>query len=289
MRTDRHHLLRIAGWAVGALLLTVASGGPSGPPPAFVRRGAAVFLRQPPMTADVALPVLMYHRISELPPRAGPLLRDLTVSPLEFERQVRYLLANQYAILTAGQVERAVRFGLALPVKAVALTLDDGYGDDFTQVFPILRRYGLDGTLVLVTGTVGTAGHVSWDEAREMAAERMEFGSHTVRHLDLTTLAEPELDRELAGSKEELERQLAVPIEQIAYPSGQYNARVKEHARWAGYDAGWKKGGGWVTPDSDPMLLPRVRVRGDTTMAEFIRKVTHRPATRWELEQCDRS
>ena len=67
--------------------------------------------------------------------------------------------------------------------------------------------------------------------------------------------------------------------------AGQYNARVKAHALRAGYDAGWKKGGGWVTPDSDPMLLPRVRVRGDTTMEEFIRKVTHRPATPGEIAQ----
>ena len=136
--------------------------------------------------------------------------------------------------------------------------------------------------------TVTLVGHVSWDEARQMQAERMEFGSHSVHHYDLTTLPEPDLDRELADSKVELELQLAVPIEQIAYPSGQYNVPVKAHALRAGYDAGWKKGGGWVTPDSDPLMLPRVRVRGDTTMAEFIRKVTHRPPTRRELSAYNR-
>jgi peptidoglycan/xylan/chitin deacetylase (PgdA/CDA1 family) len=227
----------------------------------------------------------MYHRISELPPDAGPLLRDLTVHPADFDRQIRYLVQNHYTLLTAGQVERAVRLGQPLPIKAVALTLDDGYDDNFTQAFPILRRYGLDGTLFLVTGTVGTTGHVTWDEAREMLTERMEFGSHSVHHFDLTTLATPDLDRELTQSKRDLERELAVMVEQIAYPSGQYNHRVQERARQAGYEAGWKKGGGWVTPDSDPLMLPRVRVRGDTTMAEFIRKVTHRPATPGEIAQ----
>ena len=43
-----------------------------------------------------------------------------------------------------------------------------------------------------------------------------------------------------------------------------------------------------MTPDSDPLMLPRVRVRGDTSMAEFIRKVTHRPAMRSELWAYDR-
>src|SRR5439155_17404768 len=127
--------------------------------------------------------------------------------------------------------------------------------------------------LFLVTGTVETAGHVSWVEARQMRGEGMEFGSHSVHHWDLTSLPVPQLDAELKDSKAELEQQLSTPILQIAYPSGRYDERVKEHAREAGYRAGWKKGGGWVTPDSDPLLLPRVRVRGDTTMAQFIRGV----------------
>jgi peptidoglycan/xylan/chitin deacetylase (PgdA/CDA1 family) len=180
-------------------------------------------------------------------------------------------------------VERAVRLQEPLPVRAVALTLDDGYDDNFTQAFPVLRRYGLDGTLFLVTGTVDTPDHVTWECARAMGAAGMEFGSHSVHHFDLTTLSLPELDRELQESRAELEQQLSTPIQQIAYPSGQYNERVKERARQAGYRAGWKKGGGWVTPDSDPLMLPRVRVQGDTTLAQFIRKVTHRPATSDEL------
>ena len=115
----------------------------------------------------------------------------------------------------------------------------------------------------------------------------MEFGSHCVHHYDLTTLSPAALDRELRDSKSELEQRLAVPIVQLAYPSGQYNERVKARARLAGYRAGWKKGGGRVTPESDPLLLPRVRVRGNTSMAKFIRKVRHRPPTRWEEARYD--
>jgi peptidoglycan/xylan/chitin deacetylase (PgdA/CDA1 family) len=240
------------------------------------------------MTHDFAVPVLMYHRISELPPGAGPLLQDLTVSPWDFEEQVRYLVENGFTILTSGQVERAVRLRRRLPVNAVALTLDDGYDDNFTQAFPILQRYGLDGTMFLVTSTVSTPNHVTWEEARLMLGEGMEFGSHGVHHYDLTTLSAAGLDYELQDSRRDLERWLATPIFQIAYPSGQYNERVKARARLAGYRAGWKKGGGWVTPESDLLMLPRVRVRGSTTMAKFIRKVQHRPPTPWEEARYDR-
>jgi hypothetical protein len=47
---------------------------------------------------------------------------------------------------------------------------------------------------------------------------------------------------------------------------------VADRAQAAGYVAGWKKGGGPVRPGADPFLLPRVRVRGCTSMEEFERK-----------------
>jgi peptidoglycan/xylan/chitin deacetylase (PgdA/CDA1 family) len=272
-----HAVISLAGIAVGV----IAGVRPAGLPSASPRPAPPA---PPPVTTtEFAVPVLMYHRIDELPPDAGALLRDLTVSPASFEQQVHYLVENGYTLLTAGQVHRAVREREPLPVKAVALTLDGGYEDNFTQAFPILRRYGLDGTLFLVTGTVSTPGHVSWEAARAMQSERMEFGSHSVHHVDLTTLSTEALDEELRESRAELERRLAAPVDQIAYPSGRYNERVKRQAARAGYLAGWKKGGGWVTPDSDPLLHPRVRVRGGTDMARFIRKVTHRPASEEEL------
>lgn len=199
-------------------------------------------------TPDFAVPVLMYHRVDDLPPDAGPLLRDLTVSPANFEQQVRYLVENGYTILTAGQVQRAVRGREPLPAKGIALTLDDGYADNFTQAFPILRRYGLDGTLFLVTSTVGTPRHVTWEQAGSMLREGIEFGSHSAHHVDLTTLSTTGLDAELRESRAELERRLGTPIEQIAYPSGRYDVRVKRQAVRAGYLAGWKKGEGGSHP-----------------------------------------
>jgi peptidoglycan/xylan/chitin deacetylase (PgdA/CDA1 family) len=279
-------LRRYSGWLLVGLCIAAGARPVDAPsrPKVWNSRGESLPLRR---TSQFAVPVLMYHRISELPPGAGPLLRDLTVSPVDFERQVRYLAENGYSILSAGEVERAVRLGEPLPEQAVALTLDDGYEDNFAQAFPILRRYGLDGTLFLVTATVDTMGHVSWRQAQEMLGEGMEFGSHSAHHYDLTLLSLPELDRELIDSRAELERRLETTIRQIAYPAGQYNERVKERARRAGYVAGWKKGGGWVTPDSDPLMLPRVRVRGVTTMSQFIQKITHRPATRAELARYD--
>jgi hypothetical protein len=184
MRNRRSLHTGMLGWPLAALLFAASAGGPPRPPAGQRRPPASLPLPASPDTDDFAVPVLMYHRVCALAPGAGPLLRDLTVHPAKFERQIDYLVRNRYTILTAGEVERAVRLHQPVPTRSVALTLDDGYDDNFTQAFPILRRYGLDGTLFLVSSTVGTQGHVTWDEAREMRDERMEFGSHSVHHFE---------------------------------------------------------------------------------------------------------
>ncbi len=243
------------------------------PPPAPFT--AAPAMPPAPMTAQFAVPVLMYHRISDLTEREArsPLMRDLTVSPRDFEAQIRYLVANGFTFLFARDVEQAVREHRPLPEKAVALTMDDGYRDNFEQAFPILRKYNVPATLFLVTSTVDTAGHVTWDEVRYMQPQGVGYGSHTVTHADLTTLPLARLDYELCESKRVLEGKLLERITAVAYPAGKYNQTVAARAEAAGYLAGWKKGGGPVQPGQDRFLLPRVRVHGRTTMKDFKRKV----------------
>ncbi len=228
-----------------------------------------------PKTSRFAVPVLMYHRISDLSDkeRLSPLMRDLTVSPADFDRQVRYLVDNGFAPLLAREVEEAVINGRKLPEKSVAITMDDGYKDNFDQAFPILQKYRVPATIFLVTNTVDTAGHLSWDDVALMHGRQVGYGSHTVHHYDLPDLSIFQIDYELRESRRVLESRLVETISSVAYPSGRYNQTVVERARAAGYLAGWKKGGGPVQPGAEVYLLPRVRVNGGSTMADFQRKV----------------
>ncbi|HOS42762.1 MAG TPA: polysaccharide deacetylase family protein [Armatimonadota bacterium] len=228
-----------------------------------------------PMTHDFAVPVLMYHRVCELTPREArsPLMRDLTVPPADFAWQMQYLVENGFTIVSVDEVERALRERRPLPEKAVAVTLDDGYRDNFTCAFPILRRHEAPATVFLVTSVVGDDAHLTWEHARAMQGERCGFQSHTVHHYDLTTLNDSTLASELVDSRATITAHLRRPVSQLAYPAGAFNDRVVAGVQAAGYTIAWKKGGGPVTPDCDPLRLPRVRVHGRTTLEDFARKV----------------
>lgn len=230
---------------------------------------------RPQVTETFAVPVLMYHRVCDLTPREvrSPLVRDLTVSPADFEEQMRYLVTHGFTPLLAREVEEALRQGKPLPERAIAITFDDGYRDNFERAFPILRKYGIPATIFLVSSTVDTDNHLTWDHVQTMKREKVGYGSHTVTHADLPSLSPSGLDYELRESKRVIEVRIAEPITSVAYPAGRYNRFVVERAEAAGYLAGWKKGGGPVQPGAPRFLLPRVRVHGRTKMKDFKRKV----------------
>jgi peptidoglycan/xylan/chitin deacetylase (PgdA/CDA1 family) len=228
-----------------------------------------------PTTDAFAVPVLMYHRIDDLTSEQArsPLMRDLTVPTGDFEQQVKYLADNGFTFLLASQVETALREHRPLPQRAVAITMDDGYKDNFEKAFPILQKYHACATIFMVTNNFNKPERLSWPEVLTMRNGGVGYGSHTVTHADLTTLAGTRLDYELIESKRVLEQGLQQPVTSIAYPSGAYNDVVVERTKAAGYLAGWKKGGGPVQPGAEPYMLPRVRVRGTTDLAYFRKRV----------------
>jgi peptidoglycan/xylan/chitin deacetylase (PgdA/CDA1 family) len=244
--------------------------GPSAP--SQVARSGPISSRT---TERFAIPVLMYHHVGLLSAReaGNGLLRDLTVSPDQFERQIKYLMENGFAVLPAGDVAEAVRGHRPLPTRGVALTFDDGYADNFTQAFPILLRHNIRATVFLVTSTVGTKGHLSWTQVLAMHRRGIGFGSHGVHHLDMTHLPSATLARELTESKRAIEEKLRERVSVVAYPSGKSDKRVAQRARAAGYLAGWCSAGGPVKPGADPFELPRMRGSGSATLEGFAREV----------------
>ena len=86
-----------------------------------------------------SVPILAYHSIAD---PHHHLYAHLSL-PLEiFERQLRYLRRHAFEAVTLRQVFEYLRDGTPLPPRAVALTFDDGYLDNWVFAFPLLKKYG---------------------------------------------------------------------------------------------------------------------------------------------------
>lgn len=199
-----------------------------------------------------AVPILMYHVIEP-----GP--NNLYVPPEELAAHLAMLSEHGFNTISLKQLADHFIHGAPLPERPIVLTFDDGYVSAYTAALPLLQQYDMTGTFFIVTGLVGQAGYVTWDQVTALAAAGMEIGAHTVSHPDLRGLSGTALLHEIAGSGHVLADRLGLTVTVFAYPAGAYNAdvaaAVREH-----YTAAVTTLPGAATPCQDPVLWHRIRV-----------------------------
>lgn len=163
--------------------------------------------------------------------------------------------------------------GQGFPERSFVLTFDDGYESLYTEVFPILQRYGFLATVFLVAGFCNKDNQwpgqpsmiprmklLTWEQINEMARFGIEFGSHTFNHPRLDHLPASALYDEIVLPKVVLESYLGRPVTVFAYPYGRYTDSVKDMVRSA-YEAACSTRPGLVKPNSDRYTLERVEIK----------------------------
>jgi len=209
------------------------------------------------------VPVLSYHHFAE----------DCTsifcMSADAFEKQMRYLKDHGFRVITMRELLRFLQHQRALPKRAVAITIDDGYRSAYEIAYPILKRYGFTATLFIYTDFVGVSGKaITWDQLREMKASGFEIASHTASHIDLGKKRKGEDDEaylariknELLVSKQILDEKLKQNTLYLAYPYGRYNQKVLAVADEVGFKLAFSARRGGNPFFADPLNLNRTQV-----------------------------
>ncbi len=213
----------------------------------------------------------MYHYISTPPPRADQYRLDLSVSPERFESHLRYLREQGYTSISLRDLVYHLAQGTPLPPKPIVLTFDDGYADNYTNAFPLLRKYGFRATFFVITDfvTEGRAEYMTWPQLQEMLTAGMEIGSHSRNHADLRGQSLDYLVWQALGSKEAIENYLGITPRFVAYPSGSYDDQTIAVFRSAHFWAGVTTHQGNEQRSDRLFELPRIRVRGRYTAADL--------------------
>ncbi len=216
------------------------------------------------LPADVKVPTLMYHAISDdcwgIP--------SLFVSPAEFENQLNYLKENGYTPIRFEDLNRADQYE-----KPILLTFDDGYENNYTELFPILKKFHCKVTIFLIMDNIGEKNYLTEEQIREMAESGLvSFQSHTMSHPYLTNLNAEKLQYELLQSKKELAKLLGKEPFVLCYPTGRYSATVTaavgEH-----YQYGVLMSGKTYVTGENPLLIFRKYIARDTDLKSFINMI----------------
>lgn len=213
-----------------------------------------------------SVPVLMYHHVQ---PNPGM----ISSSVAHFESQLQWIKKQGYQSLTLNELAQHLS-GEKTAHKAVVITFDDGYLNNWVYAFPLLKKYGFKATIFLVTSwlhegevrpnseikeqelpycpehkecehliEIGRSDEVilRWSEVIAMQESGLiEFHSHTHTHTRWD-LIEPQnknqrMEWELTQSRQKLQHYLGRVSRHLCWPQGYFDDDYIQLAQAAGFD-----------------------------------------------------
>ncbi|MGH9458568.1 MAG: polysaccharide deacetylase family protein [Thermoanaerobaculia bacterium] len=228
----------------------------------------ALFLAAPPAARaddEPSAVILTYHIVH------SPNDTFYSMTRAAFRQQMEYLRSTGYTVISLADLYDYVSGKReSIPKQSVVITVDDGWKCTYTEIFPVMQELGFPFTVFIYPNFIGQSYYaLEWDQVVEMAAAGVDIQSHTHSHPFLTRGSDEALERELAKSKKILEEKTGDPVRFVAYPYGDYDARVTAATEKAGYDAGLTCDFGRVHRGSDPFRMKRVVIFEKTSFASF--------------------
>jgi len=196
--------------------------------------------------------LMMLHRVTPAVGASG-----MNMPPARFESLLQLLCKRKYVFVTVSGLMDAVDRR-----RHIALTFDDGFADNYQHAFPLLKKYGVKATIYLATD-IPEIEKLSPAQIAEMAASGLvEFGAHTLHHVNLTRLSDAEAEREIRDSRARV-GELAGSCRSFAYPFGRFNADHERMVAAAGYDSAVStRKAIELIDDNNRFRLPRISTNG---------------------------
>ncbi|WP_446899877.1 polysaccharide deacetylase family protein [Clostridium sp. LBM24168] len=216
------------------------------------------------------VPVLMYHSIGY---EEG---NELRIPKDKFENHMEYLKNDGYTTLTMNEFYNFVVKNKPVPRKSVLITFDDGYEDNYKNAYPVLKKFGFNATIFIITSTVNKdSSYLNSSQLKEMSKNGIDIEGHTVNHDDLSKLDYNAQLKTLKDSKNFLEKVLNEEVSYTAYPFGHWNSSTIKAAETAGYKLAFTTESGWANKNQGIYKLHRVYMSNNHDMNEFQRRLTN--------------
>ncbi len=212
-------------------------------------------------TQRAVVPIVMYHGLLEDKGRQNTYVID----PSLLESDLQEIQKRGYTTVGLQDLFAFVDEGTPLPEKAVMLTFDDGYYNNYRYAYPLLQKYGMKAVIspiarwsAFYSDTPAEQdrplySHITFEQMRQMAASGLvEFGNHSYdlhhagdggRH-GAKKLAGESKEQYQALLREDLERAQALFSERagvtplaFTYPFGAMSAEAVPVLRELGFRA----------------------------------------------------
>lgn len=235
--------------------------------------------------------VLTYHRILETSSVSDHHLIDGELNPMivlkeDFEQQMAYLKDKNFVTLSLVELYLFLINEIDIPEKSVVLTFDDGYKDNFTVTYPLLKNYNFQAVNFLITSAIVNetetfnpdfVQYLSKDEL-QAACDVFNYQSHT-HDFHRREVMEQGLETAYLNFKsseliaEDIQRSISLLNGEnlaFAYPYGEYSAKTIDVLKDLGFKMAFTTVHRTASREDSLYELPRFNMFADTTFEEFV-------------------
>ncbi len=135
------------------------------------RHGAGLLHRALGRRRDAGFAILMYHRITDEP--AGVAAPTWNVTPQRLHEQLSSLITAGYQPWPLTRALARRRSGREIPASALVVTFDDGYRNNYTRAWPVLRELNVPATIFVATASLDSTEPFPFDDWAESGSSRV--------------------------------------------------------------------------------------------------------------------
>ena len=229
---------------------------------------------------SIRVPIFMYHYIEYVVDKNDTMRRKLAITPDVLTSQIETLKEAGYTFINPTDLTLALEKKKTLPQKTIMLTFDDGYMDFYTNVFPILEKEKVKGTVYVIPDFLDRPNFMFTFQLKEVAkSPYVEVGAHTMDHLWLKGLDLKKTQYEVTQSRLSLQKTLNLPIESFAYPYGAFDQQTIDIVKSAGFTNAMAVIPGVMQSEENKYFLYRLRpgYRSGKTLLDYLSQNSFKP------------
>jgi len=133
-----------------------------------------------------------------------------------------------------------------------------------------MQKYGMTGVVYIVANYMNTAGYMSAEQLKELAAAGWEVGSHSMNHRDLRKIELAAQRFEVVESRKVIEEATGLSVDTFAYPFGFIGSNGGEYVHVAKYIAAMGLGFTNDQGKSNLYWLQRREIQNEYDIKRFI-------------------